>query len=90
MGVTTVRLQADLEADLEAMAGKLHRTKSWLINQALREFIEKQAVEQSRWAETLEAMESVTRGNVVSGDAVSDWLRSWGSSNELHPPTPGK
>jgi hypothetical protein len=34
-------------------------------------------------------MESVTRGNVVSGDAVSDWLRSWGSSNELHPPTPG-
>jgi predicted transcriptional regulator len=90
MGVTTVRLQADLEADLEAMAAKLRRTKSWLINQALREFIDNQTIEQARWAETLEAMDSIARGNVVSGDAVSDWLRSWGGSNELQPPTPGK
>lgn len=90
MSVTTVRLQADVEERLEAMADKLHRTKSWLINQALREFIDNQTTEQSRWLETVKAMESVARGEVVSGDAVHDWLQSWGGSNELAPPKSGQ
>ena len=90
MSVTTVRLQADVEERLEAMAGKLHRTKSWLINQALREFIDNQTTEQTRWLETVKAMESVARGEVVSGEAVHDWLRSWGSNNELSPPKSGQ
>jgi len=90
MSVTTVRLHADVEERLEVMAGKLHRTKSWLINQALREFIDNQTTEQARWLDTVKAMESVARGEVVSGDAVHDWLRSWGSSNELAPPKSGQ
>jgi len=90
MSVTTVRLHADVEERLEVMAGKLHRTKSWLINQALREFIDNQTTEQARWPDTVKAMESVARGEVVSGDAVHDWLRSWGSSNELAPPKSGQ
>ncbi len=90
MGVTTVRLQADLEQHLEAMAESLHRSKGWLINQALREFIDNQTTAQTRWAETVEAMESVARGEVVSGEAVHDWLRTWGTSNELPPPTSGQ
>ena len=43
-------------------------------------------LEQARWKETLEAMESVARGKVVSGEAVHAWLRSWGSADE--PPSP--
>lgn len=86
MSVTTVRLQPEVEESLNVMAGKLQRSKSWLINQALREFIERQALEQSRWQETLKAMESVAQGKVVSGEAVHTWLQSWGSSNELQPP----
>ena len=42
-----------------------------------------------RWAETLQAMESVSRGEVLSGEAVRDWLRSWGTRNELSMPEPG-
>ena len=90
MSVTTVRLQPELEENLGAMAEKLHRRKSWLINQALREFFERQELEQSRWQETLQAMESVAQGRVVSGEAVSAWLQSWGSSNELPPPKAGQ
>lgn len=90
MSVTTVRLQPEVEASLEAMVGRLHRSKSWLINQALREFIDKQAMEQVRWQETLNAMESVARGEVVPAEAVHDWLRTWGSSNELPVPKPNK
>lgn len=90
MGVTTVRLQPEIEQSLEALAGELQRTKSWLINQALREFIERQALEQSRWQETLQAMESVAQGKAVSGEAVHAWLRSWGSADELPPPKADK
>lgn len=90
MSVTTVRLQPEVEENLNAMAGKLQRSKSWVINQALSEFFERQMLEQSRWQETLKAMESVAQGNVVSGEAVHTWLQSWGSPNELQPPKAGQ
>ena len=86
MSVTTVRLQPDIQTGLDAMAEKMQRSKSWLINQALKEFIDRQELEQMRWKETLQAMESVAQGNVVSGSSVHDWLRSWGTDKELSPP----
>lgn len=89
MSVTSVRLQPEVESDLEALADKLHRSKNWLINQAIREFVACQEQEQARWNETLTAMESVAQGKVVSGQAVHAWLDSWGSANELPPPKAG-
>lgn len=90
MSVTTVRLQPEVEAGLESVAEQLQRTKSWVINQAIREYLERQQLEQTRWQETLEAMDSVAQGKVVSGDAVHAWLRSWGSTDELPPPKVGQ
>ena len=90
MSVTTVRLQPEVESGLEAMADKLHRSKNWLVNQAIREFVARQEQEQARWSETLTAMGSVAQGMVVSGQAVHAWLESWGSPNELPPPKVGK
>jgi predicted transcriptional regulator len=90
MSVTTVRLQPEVESGLEAMADKLSRSKSWLINQALREYLERQEQAQSRWLETLRAMESVAPGRVVSGESVHEWLRSWGTEDELPPPGAGQ
>src|SRR5690606_491229 len=57
MSVTTVRLQPEVESSLERMAGKLQRSKNWLVNQAIREFAARQELEQERWNETLAAME---------------------------------
>ena len=90
MSVTSIRLQPEVESGLEAMSGKLHRSKNWLINQAIREFVARQELEQTRWTETLAAMESVANGNVVSGQAVHAWLESWGTSEEQSPPQVGK
>ena len=90
MSVTSIRLQPDVENGLEAMSDKLHRSKNWLINQAIREFVARQELEQSRWKETLTAMESVAHGKSISGQAVQSWLESWGTSNELPPPPVGK
>lgn len=90
MGVTTVRLQPDLEQGLEAAASKLQRSKGWLINQALREYLERQTLEQLRWRQTLEALDDVAQGNVVSGDDVHAWLQSWGGADELPQPKSGR
>lgn len=90
MSVTTVRLQAELEQRLEAIANRLHRSKGWVINQALAEYIEKEQREQERWRQTLDAMESAARGNVVDATEVHDWLESWGTDTERAAPEPGK
>jgi predicted transcriptional regulator len=90
MSITSVRLQDEVEQDLQAIAGTLHRSKSWLINQAVKEFIDRQKLEQIRWQETLQAMESVAQGHVVSGEAVHTWMKSWGASDELPPPKVGQ
>lgn len=89
MSVTTVRLQPDIEQSLQAMAEALQRSKSWVINQAVKEFAEKQALEQERWQETLKAMASVAQGQVVKGDDVHAWLQSWGTAEELSVPKIG-
>ncbi len=88
MSVTTVRLQPEIEQGLEAMAGKLSRSKSWLINEALRDYLAQHDADDARWADTLQAMESAAHGKVVAGESVHAWLRSWGDKNE--PPPPAK
>ena len=90
MSVTSIRLQPEVESGLEAMSDKLHRSKNWLINQAIREFVARQESEQTRWNETLIAMESVANGKVVPGQAVHAWLESWGTSSEPPAPQVGK
>jgi predicted transcriptional regulator len=90
MSVTTIRLQPEVESGLEAMADKLQRSKNWLVNQAIREFVARQETEQTRWAETLAAMESVAQGKVVEGADVHAWLASWGTADELPPPKAGQ
>ncbi|WP_019894710.1 CopG family ribbon-helix-helix protein [Hydrogenovibrio halophilus] len=90
MSVTTVRLQAEVEQHLDAMANKLHRSKNWIINQALNEYIEKQQQEHVRWQQTLEAMESAAAGKVVEASEVHEWLKSWGTEKELSAPGPAE
>lgn len=86
MSVTTVRLQAEVEQHLDEIANRLQRSKGWVINQALAEYIEKQRVEQERWQQTLEAMESAAQGKVIDASEVHDWLSSWGTDGERSAP----
>ena len=86
MGVTTVRLQTETEQHLEAIANRMQRSKGWVISQALTEYIEKQQLEMDRCQQTLEAMESAAKGNVVAAGDVHDWLGSWGTGNEQKAP----
>ncbi|KKO44118.1 transcriptional regulator [Arsukibacterium ikkense] len=90
MSVTTVRLQAEVEQQLEAIASRLDRSKGWVINQALSEYIDKQHLQQERWKQTLDAMESAAQGKVVDASEVHNWLNSWGAEKEQDAPRSGK
>jgi len=86
MGVTSIRLQPEVEEPLNMLSKKLDRSRNYLINQAIKEFIENRALEDKRWAETLLALESVKNGVIIEETEVNDWLKSWGSKNEKSPP----
>ncbi len=86
MGVTSIRLQPEIENPLESLAKKLDRSKNYLINQAIKEFIERKSNDEKRWSETIEAIASVKAGKVVAEEDVNEWLESWGSENEIKPP----
>ncbi len=86
MGVTSVRLQPEIENPLEQLAIKLDRSKNYLINQAIKEFLARKMLDEKKWSETLEALESVKSNRVVDEKEVNEWLDSWGKENEKKPP----
>ena len=87
MSITSVRLNDDIERPLDYLAKKLDRSKSYPINQTVREFIARQSVEESRWADTLEAIESINQEKSIDEDNVNAWLNSWGTDSPKAPPT---
>ena len=86
MGVTSVRLNAEVEVPLEDLAQRLDRSKNYLINQAIKEFIARQAMDDARWEDTLKALASIKEGKVLDEAEVVSWLKSWGTSDESSPP----
>jgi len=86
MGVTSVRLSNDIEAPLEHLVQKLDRSKNYIINLAIKEFVARQSMEDAHWEDTLKALESVKAGKLVGEDDVTQWLKSWGTKGEKTPP----
>ena len=86
MSVTSIRIADDVEKPLEVLSKKLDRSKNYLINQAIKEFLARQSLEDSRWQDTLEALESIKAGKSIDEEDVNAWLNSWGTNNRKSPP----
>lgn len=86
MGVTSIRLSKDVEVPLEQLAKKLDRSKNYLVNQAIKEFVLRQSMEEVRWSDTVEALESVKAGRLIESREVTGWLESWGGDSPKSPP----
>jgi predicted transcriptional regulator len=86
MSITSIRLNAEIEAPLDELAKKLSRSKNYLINQAIKEYVWRQSMEDARWIDTEQALGSVNKGNTIREKAVKSWLESWGKVNEKDPP----
>ncbi len=86
MSITSIRIPDELESPLESLSRKLDRSKNYLINQAIREFIARQSLEDSRWKDTLEALASIEAGKSIDEKDVNAWLNSWGTTDRKSPP----
>ena len=84
--ITSIRLSSDIDQPLESLAKRMDRSKNYLINQAIKEYLQKQFMEDARWTATLEAIESVNAGLSVDEEDVNAWLDSWGTGARTAPP----
>ncbi len=72
MAVMSVRLKDEVNEELERVAERLRRSKGWVINEALAEFLEHEALRERRRLETLEGLADVEAGRLVEGDRVHE------------------
>lgn len=86
MRVTSIRLSEENEEPLENLAQKLDRSKNYLINQAIKEYVARQAMDDARWEDTLKALASIKEGKTIDAAEVVSWLKSWGTDNEISAP----
>ena len=82
----SVRLEATLNDQVTAIAAVLDRPKSWVIEQAVRDFV---AVQEWQLAAIDEGIKAADKGRIAAHDDVVAWVRSWGRSDELPMPKCG-
>ena len=86
MGMTSVRMPDELLEQLNLAAEKLRRSKGWIINDALREYLAREERKTRILEQTLEALDDVKAGRLIEGEEVMEWLKSWGTEYEKSPP----
>ena len=79
----SVRLAPELNKQVTDIAHALDRPKSWVIEQAIKDFV---AVQAWHLAAIEEGVRDADAGRVVSHDDVAAWVRSWGQPDELPMP----
>lgn len=86
MSTTSFRLDNDLQDKLDMIADKLKQTKGWIINEALRQYIEQQDRKLTIIEETEQAIADLEANRIISGEEVMQWLETWGNVSEKEPP----
>jgi predicted transcriptional regulator len=82
----SVRLAPNLNKQVADIAAAVNRPRSWVIEQAIREFV---AVQAWQLAAIDEGIRDADTGRVVSHDDVTAWVRSWVKPDELPMPLCG-
>jgi predicted transcriptional regulator len=65
--VVTAKLPDDLVSQMDEVADRIDRSKSWIVRQAVSEWL---AEEQRRYELTLEALKSVDEGRTFSQEEI--------------------
>jgi Predicted transcriptional regulator len=68
--VVTAKLPDKLASRMDAVADRIERSKSWIVRQAVTEWL---AEEQRRYELTLEALGDVDEGRMIGHDDVKKW-----------------
>ena len=86
---TAFALNSELHARLAALAEASSQQPEQLVEEAVREYVERLEYRNTLALEGLEAwkkFEASGRKGGISLDEITPWLDSWGTDNELAPP----
>jgi predicted transcriptional regulator len=75
----SVRLQPELNDQVAAIAVALDRSKSWVIEQAVKDYVALQAWQLGAIDEGIRAADA---GQVVAHEDVVAWVKSWDAPDE--------
>ena len=84
--MTSVRMTDDLPRRLDVAAERLRRSKGWIINDAVREDLERDEERLRRPEETKDALAELEAGALIDGDGVLAWIEGWRTEHEHEPP----
>lgn len=79
----SVRIDSDTKDQLEALAKRSRRSKSFLAAEAIAAYV---AAETWQLDEIHAALQELEKGRTVAHKDVSKWLRSWGKKRERTAP----
>jgi predicted transcriptional regulator len=79
-----IRIAPELVQELDKIAKAINRSRAWLGEDALRQYVEVQ-----RWhlAEIAAGVDDIKSKRVVPGAEVESWLKSWGKPDEKPAPS---
>lgn len=85
--VMKTRIPHDLKTAFDEVLEAESTTASKVIRDLIEDYVLNKSLQKQRRLETLEALEDIAAGKTVDGTDVMKWMSSWGSENELEPPT---
>ena len=81
----SVRLPEELRREVDEFAKATKRSRSFVVKEAIEAFID----DRRAYLEAIdEAIKEADKGVFISGEAVDQWLASWGTDNPLPMPEP--
>lgn len=87
MRILTTRLPVPLAKKVDEISQRLERSKGWILQQALVDWIDR---EEERTRLTFEGLADVDAGRVIDHPIVQAWANSLDSDHPLPPPTRGE
>jgi RHH-type transcriptional regulator, rel operon repressor / antitoxin RelB len=83
--VVSLRISDETKNRLDRLASSSKRSRSFITAEALNEYLAR-----NEWqvAAIDEAVLEANKGIFVSNEKVTEWLKSWGTGNELPAPQP--
>ena len=81
--VLTIRVRPEIKSQLDQLGKTLQRSKSYLAEQAIAQYIEDNA-----WqvAELDQAQQEISQSKFIANAKVEQYLDSWGSADEQPAP----
>lgn len=77
MSLRSFRLQEDVTKMLARLAENARRSGNWIVNDALREYFSRQELQENRWQEALEMVESFKQGGATKGKEMLARMQGW-------------